>query len=81
MADNPLCNPEEFLRWQEHPLTEAYRQFLRDWQREMAEQWAEGHQLTPQQQAEAATVGSLSRLECNQVRKFYDMAEIDDGND
>jgi hypothetical protein len=79
--DNPLTEPERFQAWAENPLTVAYRQFLKDWQRQMADQWAEGFSLTPEQQAEAATVGALSRLDCDQVRKFYDMDEVTGDND
>lgn len=78
MADNPLTDPEEFQTWADHRLTKAFRDYLKDWQLQMAMQWAQGHPLTPEQQAEAATVGFLSDLKADDVRKHYDLEPIDE---
>lgn len=80
MTDNPLCNPEEFRRWAEHPLTQAYRQFLKDRCLQLAMGWAQGSApsdspVMMQAQSQAETLGDLAELDCSDVRGFYDMGE------
>ncbi|CDO34313.1 hypothetical protein SPHV1_1450005 [Novosphingobium sp. KN65.2] len=78
MADNPLTNRDEFLRWREQPTTQAYLQFLRDFRDSLAKQWAAGESLSPEDQRQARTLGELADLSCNDVRNFYDLSEEND---
>ena len=71
MQDNPLTDPEEFLRWKEHRLTQAYHQFLKDRVQMLALAWARGNLLTDRDQSQAETLGDLAHLSCDDVRNFY----------
>ena len=78
MQDNPLCNREEFQRWVDHPLTAAFRQFLKDRVQTLAMQWAQAAAPSDspammQAQAQAETLGDLAHLSCDDVRGFYDV--------
>jgi hypothetical protein len=81
--DNPLCNPAEFRRWTEHPLTVAYRQFLKDHCLQLAMEWAQGSAPSDspamiQAQCQAETLGDLADLEVNDVRRFYGLVGIEE---
>ena len=77
MADNPLTEPEAFRRWLENPLTQAFRQFLKDRQLQLAMLWAAGSPLSPADQSQAETLGDLASLNCNDVRGFYGKDDVE----
>lgn len=60
-----IAEREQWEGWLAHPVTQAYREWLRQWREQIKEQWAEGHY--PAQELEA-------RCKC-QVLK--DMSEMD----
>ena len=75
MADNPMNNPQDFLAWKANPLTQGFLQYLTDHRRSMADLWASGQPMTPQQQAQAEVEGDLINLSCSDVRGFYGLTE------
>lgn len=77
--DNPLTDPERFHAWAEHPLTQAYRQFLKDRLQAAAMLWAQASVPSDQMQVDqtrAETWGDLAHLSCDDVRGFYGMDEV-----
>lgn len=70
-------NKEAFQEWKAHPLTKVLLAFLRDNQTKLAQQWAAGTEMSPQQQAKALLMGELSALEWADYARFYGL-EADD---
>ncbi len=69
----PLTQREDFLAWRDQPQTQEFLALLRDRQQSLMERWALGHQMLPQEQAEATTLGELARLrfsEADQVEPW-----------
>lgn len=77
MADNPLTDRERFQAWKEHPLTEGYLQYLRDYRDSMAALWVAGEALSEGQQSQASTLNDLALLECDDVRGFYGLEKAE----
>ena len=75
MADNPLTDREQFLRWAEWPLTAAFLQFLRDRQATLAGLWAAGNLMLPEDQGKAVELGELADIKCDDLRRFYGLSE------
>lgn len=73
---NPLTDPEQFQKWKEARLTKAFLQYLRDYQGQLAQLWAQGQPMTEAQQSQAETMGDLANLDVNDVRRFYQMEQI-----
>ena len=79
VADNPLTEPERFQAWVEHPLTQAFRQYLKDYRDSMSALWVSGEAMSEGQQAQATTLHDLSLLECSDVRRFYGLEDAETG--
>lgn len=75
MQDNPLCSPAEFQGWVDNPMTQAFRQYLKDYRDQLSAMWAEGQPLSPKDQAWAEMAGDLASLSCDDVRAFYGIKE------
>lgn len=69
---NPLANPEEFQRWKDHPMTEAWFQYLEDYRESLKEQWARGVNLPPAVQPQADLMGQLCLLTSEHIKRFYE---------
>lgn len=78
MSSNKLTDPETFRAWKDHRLTKAFLQYLRDHREHLKEQWAAGAQMSPQVQAQADLMGQLCDLDCDAIRRFYDLEPIND---
>ena len=75
---NPLTERDQFLRWKEHPLTQAFLQFLRDQATEAMRLWASEATPSAQMQPDQTRAGTwldLCDLECADVRRFYRLDE------
>lgn len=74
----PRLTQESFNEWKRHPLTEAFRLFLRDYRTRLADQWVAGN-LNPAEcplvQKQAQTLWELETLEWEAVDRFYNGAE------
>ena len=73
---NPLTEPDQFLRWKEHHLTQAFHQFLKDRVQTLAMQWAErsvpsDHPSMTAAQVQAETLGDLASMTIDDIREFY----------
>ena len=75
---NQLTNPEAFQKWLSSPLTQAFRQYLKDYRDRIALAWAEGNPLGVKEQSQAETMGDLAALECNNIREFYGLEEANE---
>ena len=79
--DSPLIQPGEFRQWTDSPLTQAYRQFLRDRARAIADLWMSEDCPSEQMardQARAGQLMDLADLSVDQVRAFYGLEEAKD---
>ena len=77
---NPLTNRDEFLRWRDNQLTQAYHQFLMDRVQALSLAWAQrsvpsDHPAMVASQVQAETLGDLAALEHSDVRDFYGLSE------
>ena len=82
--ENLLTNPGDFQRWADHPVTQAYLQFLRDRVQSLAMHWAQrvapsDHPQMLAAQCQAETLGDLAQLTVNDVRVFYNLSELKEG--
>lgn len=68
---NLLTNREDFSRWWDHPGTEAFRAYLKDYRATMAEKWASGAPMNPEDQLGAALMGQLTELSSDDIANFY----------
>lgn len=76
MMDNPLTDPDQFLQWRDHPLTQAFHQFLRDRIKATADLWLAETSPSAMMQADqtrAGTLLDLADLSVDDVRQFYGM--------
>lgn len=69
--DQARFSQETFQAWKDHPLTALFRQYLTDYRKALAQQWAEGVSMSPQDQQTAKILGELSLLEWDDVESFY----------
>lgn len=76
---NPLTDPEQMAGWLGNRQTQAFRQYLQDFRARMAEAWASGQPMTPQHQAQADLLGQMAGLDCDAIRKFYGLEELNGG--
>lgn len=72
MDPNPLTDPEKLADWKGNPLTAAFLNYLRDRRQRLMEAWAEGRNLSPEEQAASVLMGRLLNLSSDDVREFYD---------
>lgn len=80
MDRNPLrFDRDSFQAWKAHPLTKPLLAYFRDNRDRLAEQWAAGEAMSPQQQCKALLMGELSDLEWADVASFYDIPTEEDG--
>lgn len=75
---NLLVNKSEMERWLAQPGTQAFLQFLKDRQLQLAMAWASGNPMDQVAQSQAETLGDLSRLEAVDVADFYGVEVIGD---
>lgn len=68
---NLLTSREEFSRWWDHPGTEAFRTYLKDYRASLAEKWASGVATSPEDQVGAALMGQLMELSSDDIAGFY----------
>ena len=58
-----LPTEEEYLDWQAHPVTKAFRRLLREARQGLMEQWAEGSlQSADPNETQAASLQALGQL-------------------
>ena len=76
---NPLTQQEDFNRWLAHPMTEAFRGFLRDYRDQLAMQWAKGQPMSEADQSRAEFANDLTEITCADVRSFYGLDEQTEG--
>lgn len=72
---NQLIDPEAMAAWKAHPGTVAFRQYLKDFRAELAEAWAAGNPMSPQQQAQADLMGQMVELDSDAIANFYGVGD------
>ena len=75
---NPLTEREQFLKWRDNPLTQAFLAYLKDYRDQLAMEWAKGSPLTQQDQCRAEFANDLTELTCADVRGFYGLEDKTD---
>lgn len=67
-------NQEEWDAWMAHPVTQAYRQYLRDLADQWGRLWVQGaippERWTPEQ-ARAECLGDQGRISWQEIASFY----------
>ena len=71
----PDINEEEWRAWLTHPVTAAYRQYLRDRRQALMADWADGVLLGPMEQGGAVALGALSGVDWADIMAFYEEQE------
>lgn len=68
-----LINQEELAEWKRHPVTAEFLAYLSDRQQALMELWGRGNPMSPANQAEAVTLGTMIHINSDEVRAFYDL--------
>lgn len=72
MKVDQIPREEEFLNWLMDPVTQAYRELLREYRRGLMEQWAKGHFNSENSaRCAVANIGAVS-----QVRQLTELTEL-----
>lgn len=66
-----LADKEVFQAWKEDHRTQEFFQYLKDRQTDLSTAWAEGKQLSPEQQAQAVLLGRLADLSHDDIIEQY----------
>lgn len=69
--DNNRFSQTTFNEWAGHPLTALLRAYLKDFQADLASQWASGQVMASEAQQTAKILGEISDLQWPDVARFY----------
>lgn len=72
---NLLTNEEDLQRWRENPVTAEFLRYLKDRRETLMKLWGQGQELSQLLQGEAVALGSLIHLDCDDVKRFYEVED------
>lgn len=75
---------EDYQQWKDHPLTQRFHQYLKDYRQALMEKWAQGA-LSPDSQealmavARCQMADEIATLEDDSIAEFYRNNQIKEG--
>lgn len=70
-----MFNRKSFQEWKGSRHQAAFQQYLRDFSEALARKWAQGVEMSPEQQMQAKLFLELADLEWADVARFYEIDE------
>jgi len=76
MAAVPGMSKEEYQQWKDHPLTQRFHQYLKDYRQALMEKWAQGALAPTSPEALMAVArcqmaDEIATLEDDSIADFY----------